>query len=144
MTYDPNRPLGQPSATERQLDQGSDQAHEAIDAARSKAHELADQARERTQQVAEKAEAGRQVAGEKLSEAAQALRERAPAEGQGAQVAEKAADTLERAGTYLQEQDLREIRHDLEGLIRRHPIEAVLLGVGVGYLLARNTRNTRR
>lgn len=140
MTYDPNRQSGKYNATERQIEQSSDQAHEAIDATRSQAHELADQARERTQQVAAKAEEGRQVAGEKLSAAAQALREHAPASGQGAQVAEKAADTLERAGSYLQEQDLREIRHDLEDLIRRHPLEAVLLGVGVGYLLARNTR----
>jgi hypothetical protein len=32
------------------------------------------------------------------------------------------------------------MRADLEGIIRRHPMEAVLVGLGIGYLLARSTR----
>ena len=51
-----------------------------------------------------------------------------------------AADTLERAGTYLQQQDLNDMRADLENIIRRYPVQSLLIGLGVGYLLARGTR----
>ena len=32
------------------------------------------------------------------------------------------------------------VRSDLERVIREHPIESLLVGVGVGYLVARATR----
>ena len=67
-------------------------------------------------------------------------RERAPATGPVANVADTAADTLDRAGTYLQQQDLADMRADLEGMIRRYPVQSLLIGFGVGYLLARSTR----
>jgi len=54
--------------------------------------------------------------------------------------ADTAADTHQRAGSYLQEQELRDMRADLEGLIRRHPVESLLIGFGLGYLLARSMR----
>ena len=57
-----------------------------------------------------------------------------------ADAADATADTLERTGNYLREQDLSDIRSDLEGLIRRHPFESLLVGLGVGYLLARSMR----
>jgi hypothetical protein len=42
---------------------------------------------------------------------------------------------------YLQELDLADVRADLEGLIRRHPMEALLVGLGIGYLVARASRS---
>jgi len=35
---------------------------------------------------------------------------------------------------------LADMRADLEGIIRRHPMESMLVGLGVGYLLARSMR----
>jgi uncharacterized membrane-anchored protein YhcB (DUF1043 family) len=32
------------------------------------------------------------------------------------------------------------VRGDLERVIREHPIESLLVGVGIGYLVARATR----
>ena len=32
------------------------------------------------------------------------------------------------------------MRRDLEGLVRRRPFEAMLIGVGLGFLLARTLR----
>jgi hypothetical protein len=40
-------------------------------------------------------------------------------------------------GSYLQNQGLSGAMEDLEGLIRRYPIQSLLLGVGLGYLLSR-------
>jgi Tfp pilus assembly protein PilF len=75
-----------------------------------------------------------------MTDVAQTIREKAPISGPVADAANTAATTLERAGTYLQEQDLADMRADLEGIIRRHPIESLLIGLGIGYLLARSTR----
>ena len=149
MTYDSSQP--DDSAIERELDRAADRAHNTIDAARDKAANLADQAQQAGAQVADKAQqVGTQVAdkadaatttvGEKLTDVAQTIRHNAPASGPVADAADTAAETLQRAGTYLREQDLAGIRGDLEGLIRRHPIESLLVGLGVGYLLARSTR----
>lgn len=148
MTYNSSRPS---SSTERELDRTADKAHETIDAARDKAANLADQAQQAGAQVADKAQHfGTQVAGkadaatttvgEKLTDVAQTIRDKAPNSGPVADAADTTADTLQRAGTYLREQDLADIRSDVEGLIRRHPIEALLVGLGVGYLLARSMR----
>jgi len=149
MTYYSSRPSG--NVTERELDRTADQAHETIDDARDKAAELADKAQQTGAQIADKAQqAGAQIAdkadaatttvGEKLTDMAQTIRNNAPSSGPVADAADTAAETLQRAGTYLREQDLSDMRADLEGLIRRHPIESLLVGLGVGYLLARSMR----
>ncbi len=75
-----------------------------------------------------------------MTDAAQTIRQSAPDSGPLAGAADSAADTLQRAGSYLQEQDLADMRADLEGMIRRYPVQSLLIGFGVGYLLARSTR----
>ena len=92
------------------------------------------------QQALDRADAATTTVGEKMTDAAQTIRQNAPASGTLGNVADTAATTLDRAGTYLQQQDLADMRSDLEGIIRRHPIESLLVGLGVGYLLARSTR----
>ena len=161
MTYDPNRPMSS-GATERELDRTADQAHTSIDRTTDKAHQAVDTAADKAQQVAstvqdkaqqamdkaqdigqqaaDKADAATTTVGEKMTDVAQTIRQKAPATGTAATVADTAADTLERAGTYLQQQDLNDMRADLENIIRRYPVQSLLIGLGVGYLLARGTR----
>ena len=143
MTYDPNRPTTY-SATERELDRAADQAQSTVETVRDKAEDVAGDVKERAtqvgSQVAERADAATTTVGERMTDAAETIRQKAPASGPHAEAADTAADTLQRAGSYLQEQDLSDMRADLEGLIRRHPVEALLIGFGIGYLLARGTR----
>lgn len=126
--------------TEREIDRTADKLHDTIDAARDRAANLADQAQHSGAQVADKVDAATTTVGEKLTDVAQTIRDKAPHSGRVADAADATADTLERTGTYLREQDLADIRSDLEGLIRRHPFESLLVGLGVGYLLARSMR----
>jgi nitrite reductase/ring-hydroxylating ferredoxin subunit len=77
------------------------------------------------------------VAGEKLEAAAGMIREKAPQEGTLGNTATAVAERLEGMGYYLQNQGLSGAMEDLEGLIRRYPIQSLLLGVGLGYLLSR-------
>jgi len=154
MTYDPNRPTTT-GATQREIDRTADRAHDAVDRAANTAQNTVDSVTDKAQQVAstvkDKAQdIGQQAAdraddatttvGEKMSDVAQTIRERAPSGGTLGNVADTAATTLDRAGTYLQQQDLTDMRADLEDIIRRHPIESLLVGLGVGYLLARSMR----
>ena len=143
MTNDPNRPPTY-NATERELDRAADTAQGAIDTMRDKAEDVVgdvkDKATQVGSQVADKADAATTTVGEKMTDVAQTIRQKAPVSGPMADAADTAADTLQRAGSYLQEQDLADMRADLEGLIRRHPVESLLIGFGLGYLLARGMR----
>jgi len=53
-------------------------------------------------------------------------------------------DTVAGAGTYVQEKGVQALSGDLAGLIRRYPIPALLMGLGIGFVLARSlgTRQT--
>lgn len=89
--------------------------------------------------AAEKVDEAMSAAGQQMEGFANSVRENAPS-GKAGEVATSAADALERSGQYLQDADIDRVRTDLERVIREHPIETLLVGVGVGYMLARATR----
>jgi len=156
MTIDPNRTAATAAAaTQHDVDRTADRAHNAVDRATDKAHttvdtvadkaqdlgaQVADKAQDLGAQAVDRADAATTTVGGKMTDVAQTIRDNAPTSGPIATAADTAADTLERAGSYLKEQDLSDIRSDLEGIIRRHPVESLLVGLGVGYLLARSMR----
>jgi len=47
---------------------------------------------------------------------------------------------LEGAGHYLEEQGLKGIGSDITNMIRQHPVPALLIGAGLGFLLAKMAR----
>ena len=49
------------------------------------------------------------------------------------------AGRLERGGQYLQQEGLSGMADDLTSMIKRNPIPALLMGVGIGFILARLT-----
>jgi uncharacterized protein YjbJ (UPF0337 family) len=55
-----------------------------------------------------------------------------------ATAASAVADTVKGAGGYLQETGMNQMTGDLVGLIRRHPVASVLIGLGVGLLVGRS------
>ncbi|HEU5090392.1 MAG TPA: hypothetical protein VFT99_23215 [Roseiflexaceae bacterium] len=136
--------------TNATIDNQADKADKAIDQAADKAKQMTSDVKDAARDAQHKAEAVASdvntradetmtTAGEKMEELAQSVREKAP-EGKLGDVAYTAANKLEEGGRYLQEADLESIRTDLERVIRQRPIESLLIGFGVGYLLARATR----
>lgn len=107
-------------------------AEELAGAAKAKSAEIGSQATERVDEAISSA-------GQQMSNLAQTLREHAP-DGKVKEVAETAAGALERSGQYLQQADIQTVRSDLEMLIRRHPVESLLIGFGLGFVLARGMR----
>jgi len=79
------------------------------------------------------------VAGEMRS-LASTIRAAAPQGGGLSTAASGLATTLEAGGTYLQERNLSGLSRDATDLIRRYPLQAILLGVGVGFLIGRSSR----
>jgi len=129
------------------------------DRAKEMAASLGEKAKEATSAVAHKAENAAATVGQKADDAASyvghkaedattavggglkslgsSLREKAPHEGMIGDASSAVANTLERTGSYLQEEGLRGIADDMTNLIRRNPIPALFIGIGVGFLLAR-------
>lgn len=77
--------------------------------------------------------------GEQMETLAGKVREKAPAEGTLGTAASSVADKLEGASAYLQEKGFDDMVEDLTALVRRYPIQSLLIGMGFGYLLGRNT-----
>lgn len=105
---------------------------------RAKAEELATSVKDKASQlsttVSDKANAAVTSMGEKMSDMGHALREKVPTS------LAPYAESIERAGQYLQRQDLGDLVDDVSGIIRRHPMPAMLTGVALGFLLARTAK----
>ena len=97
---------------------------------------MAARARELGVSTARKANEAAPQLGEKMKSLAGVIREKAPSEGKMATTATKVAGGLESASSYLQERRLDHLGEDFTGLIRRYPLQALLVGVGLGFWLA--------
>jgi len=51
------------------------------------------------------------------------------------------ARNLESGGRYLEQEGVGGMAEDFTNLIRQHPIPAVLVGIGLGFLIAQLTRS---
>ena len=93
-------------------------------------------AREFGATAAKKANEAAPVLGEKVKSLASAIRGKAPHEGKIGTTATKVAGGLESASCYLQEKKFDHLGEDVSGLVRRYPLRSVLIGLGLGFLLA--------
>jgi hypothetical protein len=93
-------------------------------------------AREFGATAAKKANEAAPVIGEKMKSLASVIRGKTPREGKIGTTATKVADGLESASNYLQEKKFDHLGEDFRGLVRRYPLQALLVGLGLGFLLA--------
>jgi hypothetical protein len=117
-----------------------DAAYNVADKARQAASGVADKARDVASTAGSKADQAFGKVGEGLKSAAGTLREHAP-EGMLGSATNRVADTLDSSGRYLQDEGLTGIVGDLGNLIRRNPVPALLIGLGIGFLIARSLRS---
>ena len=76
--------------------------------------------------------------GSGMTSLAGTIREKTPHEGVLGKASSSVANTLESGGRYLQQEGLHGMADDFTNLIRRNPIPAVFIGIGVGFLIARS------
>src|SRR5437899_9333840 len=136
------------SVTEKAKDIASSAAQTAGQAAAGTAQKARDMASSAVRSasdlasdVGHRAEEATSTVGGSIRSLAGTLRENLPHEGMMGAAGSAVADTLERSGRYLEQEGLRGIGEDLTSVIRRNPIPAVLIGIGVGFLIARSLRS---
>jgi hypothetical protein len=120
---------------------------EAGTAAAQKGKELASQAADKAKELAhaagEKADDAAAAVGSSMQSAAGTIRDKGPHGGMLGAATSRVAGTLESGGQYLKEEGVTGMMEDLGSLIRRNPIPALLVGLGIGYLLGHATRSNR-
>lgn len=102
------------------------------------AHEAKEAAKGIINQVGEKADDATEAAGRSLQSAAETIRDNTPDKGVIGAAARTVSDTIEKSGEYLENEKLSGMMKDVTNVIRNHPVPALLVAVGVGFLLARS------
>jgi ElaB/YqjD/DUF883 family membrane-anchored ribosome-binding protein len=118
-----------------------EKAREAASSVAGSAKDLTHKAADLASNAGHQAEEAVSSVGGQMKNLAGTIREKAPHEGMLGSAAARVADTLETSGRYLQEENLKGMANDLTALIRQYPIQAILVGMGVGFLFARATRS---
>jgi len=114
-------------------------ASNITDRAKDMASTAADSARDWASNAGKKAEDALGAVGSGMSSLAGTVRESLPHEGMIGSATECMADALETGGRYLKQEGFRGMADDVTNVIRRNPIPALLVGIGLGYLIARST-----
>lgn len=114
-------------------------AEEVQSRVQAQAGEIRDRAEEMGARATARSNEAMTRAGQRMEDIAQTLRSKAPS-GRTGEATTRAAEALERSGRYLQHSAPNDVRMDLENLIRRKPVESLLVGAGIGVFLARMFR----
>jgi len=91
--------------------------------------------------VGQKAEQATSAVGSGMHSLADTVRDRGPESGMLGTASDYVADTLDRTGQYIQDRNLSGMMDDVSSMIKRNPIPALLIGLGVGFLLGRALRS---
>jgi len=111
--------------------------YQAMDKARDVASRVGDMAGDTAKNVGQRADNLASTVGERAHTAADAVRRHGPQEGMLGNATKAVADTIDNTGRYLQNEGLTGMAGDLGEMIRRNPIPALFVGIGIGYLLSR-------
>ena len=79
-------------------------------------------------------------AGETLKSAADQFRARVLESGMAGEMADGVTDSVKQAATNLQAQGFAGMIEDVVAVVRRYPMQTLLVGLGCGYLLSRVRR----
>ena len=120
----------------------SSAAHRVAERTREVASTVKTRAGEIGSRVAERTDQAMSSAGQRIENLGHTLRDRASAseEGRMGRVLSRTAQALEHGGQYLQESTPTDVRMDLEDVMRRRPLTTLLVGAGLGFLIARALR----
>jgi ElaB/YqjD/DUF883 family membrane-anchored ribosome-binding protein len=81
------------------------------------------------------------TAGSGIESFAEKMEQQGPHGGVLGQASHTVADALRSSGQYIEEARLSGMAEDVTSMIRRNPVPAVLIGIGIGFLLGRALRS---
>jgi ElaB/YqjD/DUF883 family membrane-anchored ribosome-binding protein len=94
--------------------------------------------------VGQKAEDATSAVGSGMQNLADKVRDNAPQSGMLGNAGRSVATALDSAGHYVEDKNLSGMMDDVTGLIKRNPIPALLIGLGVGFLIGRALSSSSR
>jgi hypothetical protein len=130
---------GNMPAQGEQTGTGSQGTTGLVHKAQQVAGSVASTARDMASRAAEKADDALATVGSGMSSLAGTIRDKGPHTGMLGTAASSVAGGLQAGGDYLQEHGMGDMMSDLTKVIRQYPIPSLLVGFGVGFLLARVT-----
>jgi len=108
-------------------------SQKASDVASAVSHKASDAA----SAIGHRAEDATAAVGHGMQTAADKVREKGPSEGMLGNASRTVADAMDNAGKYVEDRNLSGMMDDVTNLVKRNPIPALLLGLGVGFLIGR-------
>jgi len=123
------------------VDKAKDVASQAVDRAKEAASSVGDMVHNAASTAGRKADDLTSSAGHSIRQFGDTIREHAPKEGMLGDASRTVADTTKQVGRYLEEEGLSGMMEDMTSLIKRNPIPAILVGVGLGVLIGRVMRS---
>jgi ElaB/YqjD/DUF883 family membrane-anchored ribosome-binding protein len=132
-----------PTKSENRKSDLEHQASNIADQAKSVAQNVGDKAKQAGEYVRDKADQGTSQVGKGMESLAGTIRDQGPKSGLLGKATSGVADTLDSAGRYLDQQGMSGMVDDLTSMIKNHPVPAMLIGIGLGFMLARLTTTSR-
>jgi ElaB/YqjD/DUF883 family membrane-anchored ribosome-binding protein len=128
-------------AADKARDAASHAGQAVTSAASAAGHAVKDAASSAAHTVGQKAEQATTAVGSGMQSLADTVRHKGPEGGVLGTASEYVAETLDETGKYIEDKNLKGMMDDMTGLIKRNPIPAVLIGLGIGFLLGRTLRS---
>jgi hypothetical protein len=110
---------------------------EAIGKAKEADGSVGEMATQAASAVGQKADDLTAAAGHGIKEFGDTVAKKAPHDGLTGAASQAVAETIKGSGRYLEEAKLSGMAHDVEQVIKNHPIPALLICFGVGFCLGR-------
>jgi ElaB/YqjD/DUF883 family membrane-anchored ribosome-binding protein len=111
----------------------ADKARETVSSIGQKASDIASDVSNRAENASASVASG-------MRSFADTIREHSPSSGMLGSAGSSVADTLESGGRYLEQSGFSGLGTDLTNFVRRNPMPALCLGIGLGFLLAHAVR----
>jgi len=123
------------------MDKAKDAGYQAVDKAREAASSVGEMASQAASAAGKTADNLTSSAGTGIKNLGDTISQNTPKEGIVGTASQAVASTLKQGGRYIEESGLSGMAEDATDLIRRNPVPAVLIGIGVGFLLGRAMRS---
>jgi ElaB/YqjD/DUF883 family membrane-anchored ribosome-binding protein len=107
-------------------------------------HTVAQKASDVGSTIGHKAEDATSSVGRGMENLADKVRDNAPQSGMLGNASRSVANALDTAGHYVEDKNLSGMMEDVTALVKRNPIPALLIGLGVGFLIGRALSSSSR
>jgi hypothetical protein len=114
---------------------------DALGKAKEAVSSVGDMATQAASTVGNKADDLTAAAGHEIREFGRTVAKKAPHDGMTGAASQAVAEGIKGSGRYIEEAKLSGMAHDVEQVIKNHPIPALLACLGIGFCLGRAMRD---